>query len=51
MSWERSRNFALSRDKKLHKDYVEFNPLFLGTRPCEQRNWDTWMVLDPWDQM
>ena len=21
------------------------------TRPCEQGNWDTWMVLDPWNQV
>ena len=21
------------------------------TRPCEQGNWDTWMVLYPWNQM
>ena len=21
------------------------------TRPCEQGNWDTWMVLDPWNQL
>ena len=24
---------------------------FQKTRPCEQGNWDTWMVLDPWDQV
>ena len=22
-----------------------------GTRPCEQGNWDTWLVLDPWNQV
>lgn len=21
------------------------------TRPCVQVNWDTWIVLDPWDQV
>ena len=21
------------------------------TRPCEQGNWDTWMVLNPWNQV
>ena len=21
------------------------------TRPCEQGNWDTWMILDPWNQV
>ena len=21
------------------------------TRPCKQGNWDTWMVLDPWNQV
>ena len=21
------------------------------TRSCVQDNWDTWMVLDPWDQV
>ena len=21
------------------------------TRPCEQGNWDTWVVLDPWNQV
>ena len=21
------------------------------TRPCEQGHWDTWMVLDPWNQV
>ena len=24
---------------------------FCMTRPCEQGNWDTWMVLDPWNQV
>ena len=21
------------------------------TKPCEQGNWDTWTVLDPWNQV
>ena len=21
------------------------------TGPCEQGNWDTWMEMDPWDQV
>ena len=21
------------------------------TKPCEQGNWNTWMVLDPWNQV
>ena len=21
------------------------------TRPCEQGNWDTWIVLDPWNEV
>ena len=25
--------------------------LLSRTRPCEQGNWDTWMVLDPWNQV
>ena len=23
----------------------------IETRPCEQGNWDTWMDLDPWNQV
>ena len=25
--------------------------ILLKTRPCEHGNWDTWMVLDPWNQV
>ena len=27
------------------------SPKNITTKPCEQGNWDTWMVLDPWDQV
>ena len=28
-----------------------FEGKIVKTRPCEQGNWDTWMVLDPWNQV
>ena len=32
----------------MHRGNVS-NPVETG--PCEQGNWDTWMVLDPWNQV
>ena len=35
---------------KLYFPTMNFS--FYGkTRPCEQGNWETWMVLDPWNQV
>ena len=35
----------------LQKKTITWNRPTKLTRPCEQGNWDTWMVLDPWNQV
>ena len=54
--------FLLGKAKRCFRDwpFVYFSGGFISylfgdyaniTRPCEQDNWDTWMVLDPWNQV
>ena len=49
---------SLSHDKKNEetprpspKILTYQNSVEKPTRPFEQGNWDTWMVLDPWNQV
>ena len=45
----KKENSALSEHTCLINHTVEWDNS--KTRPCEQGNWDTWMVLDPWNQV
>ena len=39
---------------KISLHLLKFYPdeqVLITTRPCEQGNWDTWMVLDPWNKV
>ena len=49
--WEHNQITIFVTYLRLIKLVKPFEALYKRTRPCEQGNWDTWVVLDPWNQV